>query len=460
MQKAAKLANEYDMLPSGGLVLCAVSGGADSVCLLHLLRALSGRMGFRLAAAHFNHLLRGEASDGDEAFVRSLCETWGIPLYTGRGDTAGAAKQAGRGLEETARELRYAFLRRTAEAIGANRIATAHTADDNLETILMRFVRGSGLRGLRGIPPRRGEIVRPLLNIERREVLSYLKAHGLSHREDESNGDRTYTRNRLRMDVIPLLRKENPRLGATAAETAAALRRDDAFLEAAALRASDSLRTQGEDRVIAAKALALAPDAVAARLAGLILNQIGAGRDVTAAHIAGVLALARGDDPSARLTLRGGVQVRRVYEDLIFSWETPAPRTFAPTPLNLEGETIVPGAGVRIVSSVGKMQEGNFQSDNTFWLNYDIIGGPLVVRPRAAGDRIALPRRGGSKTLKKLFIEERVPRHLRETIPVLADGRGVAAVAGFGPDKARAAAPGDLAIKIVIEGNEHAYASQ
>lgn len=452
MQKAVRLAEEYDMLPKDTLVLCAVSGGADSVCLLHLLRTLSGRMGFRLAAAHFNHMLRGDASDGDEAFVRSLCLSWGIPFYAGRGDVK-SAQTAGRGLEETARELRYAFLRRTAKEIGAGRIATAHTADDNAETILMRLVRGSGLRGLCGIPPRRGEIVRPLLTTERREVLTYLTEHGLGHREDESNRDPSFTRNRLRRDVLPILRSVNPRLNQSVAAAAAALREDHAFLTGEAQKQAGAIRPEENGCKIAADTLFSLPKAISSRLIYMALSQIGAGfKDIGAWHIASVMALCRGDRPSARVSLPGGVIVRRVYGDLLFTKSSGPPPAFSPTVLKEEGETKLSGAPFRIFSSIGKMRDGNLQSGNTFWLKYDIISAPLQVRPRAPGDRISLPHRQCSGSLKKLLIDEKVPRHLRELIPVIADRRGVAAVAGFGPDKAFAAKPGDLALKIVIEG--------
>ncbi|MDD4715331.1 MAG: tRNA lysidine(34) synthetase TilS [Oscillospiraceae bacterium] len=455
MQKAIQLAEEYGMLPRDELVLCAVSGGADSVCLLHLLQALSGSMGFRLAAAHFNHMLRGDASDGDEAFVRSLCLSWGIPFYAGRGDVR-KAREKGRGLEETARALRYAFLRRTAQATGASLIATAHTADDNAETILMRLVRGSGLRGLCGIPPRREEIVRPLLTTSRSEISAYLKERGLSHREDESNRDPSFTRNRLRQEALPVLRSLNPRLNETMAAAAASLRADLAFIEGEAEPYAHFIVAEGKSRRIAANVLKDLPKAVSSRLIRTALHSAGAGlQDVGAAHIAAILDLCKGERPSARISLPGGVTVRRDYGDLLFTTAPPRPQTFSPALLNYTGETAIPGAPFHIFSSLGKMQDGNLQSGNTFWLKYDIIAAPLQVRPRAPGDRLSLPHRSCSRSLKKLMIDEKVPRHLRELIPVISAGDRVAAVAGFGPDKAFAAAPGDFALKLVMEGIEN-----
>ena len=165
------LTTEYDMLPRGGTVLCAVSGGADSMCLLHLLHTWAGEGGFRVAAAHYNHNLRGAESDRDAAFVAEWCAGQDIPCVIGAGDVAHEARARGLGVEETARQMRYEFLRGAADAMGCGRIATAHSADDNLETLLLHLVRGAGLHGLAGIPPRRGVVVRPLLTTSRAEIV-------------------------------------------------------------------------------------------------------------------------------------------------------------------------------------------------------------------------------------------------------------------------------------------------
>ena len=169
-------------LSPGSALVCAVSGGADSVALLHCLWTLSEEAGFSLSAAHFNHCLRGEESDGDEAFVRYLCKQWGVPLAVGRGDAAKRARETGESLEEAARALRHGFL-----SAQPGLIATAHNADDQVETVLINLLRGTGLRGLCGMAPQSGRIVRPLLTVTRAEILVYLQENGLSWREDSSN---------------------------------------------------------------------------------------------------------------------------------------------------------------------------------------------------------------------------------------------------------------------------------
>ena len=182
LEQVENLIEEYAMLPPGGTVLCAVSGGADSVCLLHLLRERAGRGEFSLAAAHYDHRLRGEDSTADAQFVENLCKMWTIPLCLGSGDVAGEARRRGKGVEETARAMRYAFLEEAAAQAGADVIATAHNADDNAETLLLHLVRGTGLQGLAGIPPRRGKVVRPLLTVTRAEIRAYLEKNGLTWR--------------------------------------------------------------------------------------------------------------------------------------------------------------------------------------------------------------------------------------------------------------------------------------
>ena len=231
------LTAQYDLLPAGARVLCAVSGGADSMCLLHLLLQAAPEGGFQVEAAHFNHGLRGDEAQRDEEFVRAQCVRWQVPLTVGRGDVGDFARREGQTIEEAARTLRYAFLEERAQAAGCTHIATAHNADDNLETLLLHLVRGAGLHGLAGIPPRRGKLIRPLLAVSRREIEAYLTEHGIPHVEDSTNTDAAYARNRLRHQVIPILRALNPRLSEHTAQTMGFLRSDNDYLNAQALEA-------------------------------------------------------------------------------------------------------------------------------------------------------------------------------------------------------------------------------
>ncbi|MBR2880245.1 MAG: tRNA lysidine(34) synthetase TilS, partial [Oscillospiraceae bacterium] len=219
------------MIPPGTKVLCAVSGGADSVALLHFLSKMED---VKLAAAHYNHCLRGTESDADEEFVKTLCGKLGIECVTGRGDVAAYAAESGKSTEEAARTLRYEFLEKTARELGCSCIATAHNADDNAETVLLNLTRGTGLKGLCGIPPVRGKIIRPFLQNTREEIEHYLEQNGLEHIEDSSNALDDYSRNRIRHYVSPVLRQLNPSYTSAIARMTESLREDEEYISSAA----------------------------------------------------------------------------------------------------------------------------------------------------------------------------------------------------------------------------------
>ena len=409
---AAALIREYGMLPPGATVLCAVSGGADSMCLLHYLAC---RDGLTVHAAHFNHRLRGAESDRDEAFVRDWCAARGIPFHAGSGDVAAEAKRLGQGLEETARALRYGFLSQLALRLGADRVATAHNAGDNVETVLMHLLRGSGLSGLTGIAPVRRQYVRPLLTTSRAEIEAYLAENRVPHVEDSTNRDEAFTRNRIRHRLIPLLEELAPGFSARMTEAIPRLRADDGFLDSLAQPLSQQARRQGDDLLLPAAVLSRSPGPVAARAARLLLARAAPeGYDCSAAHIEALLSLARSENPSGTRHLPHGLTARREYGTLILTRAAP-PAPLAPfSPA--EGTNPVPGAPWALV----------------------VEGAPwpgLTVRPRQTGDELTLPG-GHRRSLKKLFIDRKIPRLERETIPVAADEAGVVAVAGFGPNLA------------------------
>lgn len=446
LENAQALTTEYGMLPDGGLVLCAVSGGADSMCLLHWL---TRRPGIRVRAAHFDHRLRGAESDGDAAFVRDWCEKNGVPLTLGAGDVRDRAAAEGRGIEETARDLRYAFLRETARDLGADRVATAHTADDNAETVLLRFARGTGVQGLAGIPPRRGDLVRPLLTTTRAEVEAYLRENAVPHREDGSNADEAYARNRIRARVVPVLRELNPRFAETAAAALRGVRAENDFLTAQAGQLLPHVRWAGDDLIVEAGRLADLPQALAPRAVRLLLERLGDGRaNVSAAHLNAVAELARGDDPSACLCLPDGLLVQRVYGDLLFTLEGEVPPPLEATPLNFDGVTAP--AHSRYVCTCVPARCPDDSEPGRWYFRRDALGADAALRPRARGDELTLPGRD-RKSVKKLLIDAKVPRRIREQIPVLADGDGAAALAGFGPERSRLAAPGEDAWRVSFE---------
>ena len=444
-----ELIREFRLIPPGSTVLCAVSGGADSVCLLHRLWRLRRELGFQLAAAHFDHRLRGEESAQDLEFVRefvSLCcgrerylrpdgggETLPpVELYTGSGDVAAQARASRRGVEETAREMRYAFLRETARQAGAQYIATAHTANDNGETILLHLARGTGLRGLCGIAPQSGDLIRPLLTTTREEVEGYLRFWGLPWREDPSNREDVYARNRVRHQVLPRLEELYPGVLVRLTDTARRLREDEAYLTAQAAGALDALEEREDGSlVLPAEALSGLPQPLAVRAARLLLARAGGGDDRCAApHLEALAELSRSRDPSARLDLPGGLTARREYERLILT------RQAAPPPLS-HVELALPGltrAGEWEIACTLERYWGQPQGPLDFCLDRGRVPA-LTARPRRTGDRLTLPGRPG-KTVKKWMIDLKIPRGDRDRLPVLDCAGQAAGAAGLGPDAA------------------------
>ncbi len=428
----------FDLLPPGGSVLCALSGGADSMYLLCRLLEGRERYGWTVYAAHFNHGLR-PAAQRDEDFVRDWCKRQGVPLAAGRADVPAFVRREGLSVEEGARILRYRFLAETAEAEGLALTATGHHAGDNAETVLMNLIRGCGLNGLTGIPERRGDIVRPMLNVTRREIGDYLKEHGVPHVEDDSNADPAFTRNRVRLRLLPLLEELNPRAAEHICAAAARLREDEAELSRQAERISGQGLDIPEGLAVNVEPLREAPRPIALRACGQLLDKAGlSGESV---HREGMLALALGDDPSAQIDVPGG-SVRRQYELLALS---PLGERLPPEPMALEAGESRWGSW-RISCTPAVCPAKAYASPEEFYLK----PGAYTLRPRREGDVITLGKRP-SKTVKKLMIEGRVPACRRELVPVVDGGGRAAALGGFGPDLDFLAEPGYPALHIIIK---------
>ena len=395
----------YDMIREDDHVICAVSGGADSVALLFAMYLLKDKLGIRLSAAHFNHHLRGEESDRDEAFVRDLCDRYDIPLYVG-GETVVKGKK---GLEAAARDARYGFLKSL-----PGKIATAHTADDNGETVLLHLVRGTGLKGLGGIAPINGNLIRPMLSVTRQEVEDFLAEWCLDHITDSSNQEDGFLRNRLRHHVMPVLKDENPRIAEALSAMALELRQDEACL-------SRMIPEQMPD-VDTLKAM---DPALRSRCIERFLKSAGV-REPERTHIAQTEALLWSEKPSARAMLPGGVVVARNYGSLeILGKQDVLPTVVLPCPGS------VTFGDYRITC-----MEADHPVNTPDTCTVRPIG-EIRVRTRMAGDSIRLP--GGSKSLKKLFIDRKVPAAARLQIPVLADEAGVLGVYSIGADMTRRA---------------------
>ena len=391
LNKLENFQRRYQMIEAGDHIICAVSGGADSMALLWAMYLLKEKLGIQLSAAHFNHHLRGAESDRDEAFVRDFCDGYGINLYLGSAEVTPDKK----GLEAAARDARYAFLRTL-----PGKIATAHTADDNAETVLMHLVRGTGLKGLGGITPVRGSIIRPMLGITRAEVEDFLSEYHVGHITDSSNETDTFLRNRIRHHVMPRLTGENPRLAENLSAMALRLRQDEEVLSNLASACPISVAT-----------LRLEMPAVRMRVLEQFLKNCGV-REPEAQHIALAEALVFSDNPSARGNFPGGITIGRNYDTLeIIPAEAAPALSLTCSPAS----EIINTADVFTVVSVGE----------------------VYIRTRRSGDTIRLS--GGTKSIKKLFIDRKIPAAQRSSVPIVCDDAGIIGIPGIGVNLDRAA---------------------
>ena len=413
LNKLERFVRRYDMISPGDRVICAVSGGADSVALLFALYLLQEKWQIALEAAHFNHHLRYDESDRDEAFVRDFCDRFDIPLHLGGGKIVPGKK----GLEAAARDARYAFLNSL-----PGKIATAHTADDNAETLLMHLVRGTGLKGLGAIAPVNGKLIRPMLSLTRQDVEDFLEEYHLPHIEDSSNQTDQFLRNRIRHQVMPLLKRENPSLAENLSAMALRLRQDEAALDKLAVSSS-------KPSVDELKAM---DPAVRNRALEKFLKISGV-REPEAQHIAQAEALIFSDKPSAMAVFPGGVTIGREYGHLTVIEESTPIETVE---LTCPGVTELPRFGLRLTCEPADSQV------NTRDAFTAATSGTVVLRSRQSGDAMRFP--GGSKTLKKWMIDEKIPAARRSQIPVLADALGVLGVYGAGANLDRLTGTGKM----------------
>ena len=456
--KAVAAIARHRMISKGDRVLVALSGGADSVALLHVLLSMREEWGLTLGALHLNHQLRGYESLRDEAFVRGHCSRRDIPITIERADVKQTSKQAGESIELCARRLRYSFFERHARE-GGYKVATAHTASDNAETVLINLTRGTALRGLAGIPPVRGRFIRPLIDCTREEVEAYCREHSLPRVEDSTNKSDDHTRNRMRRHVLPLLKSENPRIIEGMARLTDKLREDADYLDeqAALLRVTLARAPEGS---FERDGFLRAHPALRSRVLADMLREAGIYPEGELIDWLGI-------------AIAAGQGSRQLSGQMIFYSNENA---FGLKPVSLP---LPPGdfshnarlselehAAVEIEISTGKkvvlsLQNANTEKkmskvqkkDLTYCLDYDRIARVVNLRPRLPGDKLRPPGRGCTKALKNLFQEAGITRSERSHTVVLADEQGILWVEGLGPDE-RAAVTDKTrrVIEITVEG--------
>lgn len=433
-RKILSFIREQRLISPGDHVICALSGGKDSMAMLHVLSDLKTELGITLSAAHMNHNLRGSESQRDESFVREHCGVLGIPLAVDSSDVAAHAKAQGMGLEEAARNLRYEFLLSLSPDA---KIATAHTAEDNLETMLMHLVRGCGLQGLSGIAPVRGRIIRPLLMTDRQEIQQYLAQNNIPHVEDSTNATDFCLRNRIRHHVLPTLMEENPNLPSMASALCLELREDEDYLAHITQRQLDLSLDHGRLSIYDLNDL---PSSARIRL---LRHYLEAVPQLSRSHLEAADHLCRSSSPSSQLSLPGGYVLRREYQYLVLergdTVEIPAPITIKP------GETC----------SFGPWQVSCQLSPCPQVLPKNSISlippptGVFILRSRLPGDRITLP--GGTKKLSRYLVDQKIPAKTRDTLPIVVHEDQVAGVLPLGADINFRAKPGNDSLILTVK---------
>jgi tRNA(Ile)-lysidine synthase len=465
----------HSLMERGDTLLVAVSGGPDSTALLHILHQLSAKWEWKLTAAHLNHQFRGEESDLEAQLVARFCAELNIPCELGTVDMPDIIRHTGDNAQNAAREQRYAFLTQKAMETGANRLVTAHHADDQAETILMRIVRGTGPSGLTGIPLRRSlndlELVRPLLRIYKSELVRYCTERKLTYAEDSSNRSRKYTRNRIRLDVMPALTAFNPQLAESLNRLADLMVEEDDFIDKEARRAWPLLVTGNENGcAFSRNAFTALHIALQRRLIQLILSYVCAEADASDFNRIERIREMIGQDapPSAVIHLQEGAALRRDYDQITIVRHSLTDSTsVVETDLNgildrshILGQVAVRWAGAMTFSAqpwAGHGQSGDlltFAAEETHvearprpsyleaFFDFDHVHFPLTIRKRREGDRMQPLGLNGSKKVKDMFIDKKVPQWLREQTPIIEDASGhIIWIPGLGRSKHALLAP-------------------
>jgi len=450
--------SKYDMLAPGDGVIVGLSGGADSVVLLAVLLDMGKELNLQVYAVHVNHNLRGAAARQDEGFARLFCESRGVPFFACQADAKGYAAKNKLGIEEAGRKLRYEFLRAKMQELGATKIAVGHNQDDMAETVLMNLFRGASLKGLGGIPPVNGEIIRPLIDVSRREIETYAAENRLDYVHDQSNFEVDYNRNYVRNEIMPLVRgRFGEAVVGTIARNARHMRADEDALTSTARQAFNEMAKVGSQSItLPIDHLLSHPTAIVSRVVRLSISHLRGMEDITSGHVESVIDIAQGS--TGRRVSLPGITARREYGDLVIAGSQ-------------EDETadfcheLIPGIPVEICDSIVVLSIGcnlhavgagssrpslpqkhshghtcqqsakDISSGRedpapttptqyyTQAFNYDKVNQQLQLRTRRPGDKITLP--GGTKKLQDYFTDTKTPKSIRNQIPLIADGENI-----------------------------------
>lgn len=427
------------MFRQGDAVLTGVSGGADSVALLHILTEIAHKFSLRLGVAHLNHCLRGKESDRDAEFVLLLAKESNLPYYIENADVQRHCRDFGLSPEEGARELRYAFYERIADQYGYDKIALGHHADDNAELMLMYLLRGAGPSGLSGIPPVRGHrIVRPLIEARKSELRDFLTAKGLKWVSDSSNEDRKYLRNRIRHDLIPLLISAyNPKIVESLNRLSSILRSEDEWMDARMLELSEAcISDTAEGKILLTVPNTLCIAAIRRLIRKAIERIKGNLRRISYSHLEAVYELLQ---KGGSLDLPEGIRAEGVGNRLVFSKtggrNRPDIKLLFEYVLTEPGTVFIKETGARVSIAQADMYFSLRENPCIAFFDRKTMSFPITVRNFRPGDRFRPLGAGGTQKVKKYFINSKIPEKERHLCPILVSDGKIIWIAGHRSDE-------------------------
>lgn len=423
------------LIARGDRVLVACSGGPDSLALLHGLWRLQDELEFEVAAAHLDHGFRGAESRAEAQFVEAFCRERGIRCWSEAVNMPDILRREGLSSQDGSRRERYAFLRRVAAAWPASSIATGHQLEDQAETLLLHLLRGAGPNGLAAMSEKSADLIRPLLGISRVAIEAYCIEQRLVPRRDSSNAKTDYSRNRLRLDVMPLLRSFNPALPQALGRTAQLLAEQRQFMREQANAAFAQLASwQNETLELDAAGLAKLHVALQREIFRLALEKKrGQLTGITFDHVETLIKM-HCLPVGSRMELPNGLQARRTYRAVLLEARSQAPQLSGladPQPLAVPGVLEIPELGVSLTAELFDATVPESESADSVVIDVEALQGELFVRTRRNGDRFAPVGLGGSKKVKEFFIDEKIPRELRDAIPLVCDAAGIIWIAGY-----------------------------
>lgn len=472
--RVSQYIKEQQLIVKGDRVLAGVSGGADSVCLLYLLNEYKKELGFELYVVHVNHGLRGKEADEDEAYVRKICHELGLHFHAYRADVGELAQQWGVSTEEAGRKVRYDFFLEECRYLLCNKVAVAHHMNDTAETVLFHLIRGTGIRGLSGIPPKRPmvegiEVIRPLLCVKREEIEEYLKERKINYCVDTTNLTEDYSRNKLRNQVLPYMEQElNEGAVEHIAKAASHLYEINDYIGHKIDSIYPVYVIEKDDGILLSdKVQKEHPVMIKGLIRKILDHMLAQGlKDIEAGHIERVRKLLRAE-VGKRLNLPYGMIVRKQYTDVLFTCSEQNQNRIKQVPICLELNIHQPGE--YDLDEIGKTLRVNVieykksmtipKNAYTKWFDYDKIKNTVFLRTRQTGDSICVREDGGSKKLKDYFIDRKIPREERDSYLLIADGKHIMWVIS---DRISEAYKVDAKTKKIlvislIGGNDHGY---